>query len=316
VTIARFAITATIWLAGASSAWAQFGGQEPQSTSGPVFGAERTQRWRIGMTVTAQTPCFNIFGTLPVPTQWPEQDVKVVEEQIGDTVQKVDYRTLGGGIRQMLVMVPQLNPGERADAIVTLEVTRRAIEPPTDPESLSLPEKTPRDARRYLAPSPQIDSRNRKVRDLAQEITADKEKAWRKVEALHGWVRENIKTTNDKLKGTLTTLESKSGRMDDLVGLFVALCRSLKIPARMVWVPDYSYAEFYLEDAEGEGHWFPCELGERAVFGALGNQYLILQKGDNIEVPELKEPQRFVAEFVKGKGRPQVSFVRQVMGAQ
>ena len=43
---------------------------------------------------------------------------------------------------------------------------------------------------------------------------------------------------------------------------------------------------------------------------------MILQKGDNIEVPELKEPQRFVAEFVKGKGRPQVSFVRQVMGAQ
>ena len=41
--------------------------------------------------------------------------------------------------------------------------------------------------------------------------------------------------------------------MDDLVGLFVAMCRSLKIPARMVWVPDYSYAEFYLEDAEGKG---------------------------------------------------------------
>ena len=58
------------------------------------------------MTVTAQTPCFDIFGTLPVPTQWPEQDVKVVEEQIGDTVQQVDYRDLGGGIRQMLAWCP------------------------------------------------------------------------------------------------------------------------------------------------------------------------------------------------------------------
>lgn len=316
MTTVRFALVAAAWLAGASSVWAQFGGQEAQSTSGPVLGAERTQRWRIGMTVTAQTPCFNIFGTIPVPTQWPEQDVKVVEEQIGDSVQRVDYRDLSGGIRQMVVVVPQLNPGEKVDAIVTLEVTRRTLEPPTNPADLQIPEKAQREVRKYLAPSPQIDSRNRKVRDLAQEITADQENAWAKVEALHDWVRDNIKTTNDKLKGTLATLETKSGRMDDLAGLFVALCRSLKIPARMVWVPDYSYAEFYLEDAEGEGHWFPCELGEKSVFGTLGNQYLILQKGDNIEVPELKEPQRFVTEFVKGKGRPQVTFVRQVMGAQ
>lgn len=316
MTIVRYAMIAAVWLAGASSVWAQFGGQEAKPTAGPVLGAERTQRWRIGMTVTAQTPCFNIFGTIPVPTQWPEQDVKVVEEQIGDSIQRVDYRDLSGGIRQMVVIVPQLNPGEKTEAIVTLEVTRRAMEPPANPDDLRFPEKTPRDARKYLAPSPQIDCRNRKVRDLAQEITADKEPAWQKVEALHGWVRENIKTTNDKLKGTLATLESKSGRMDDLAGLFVAMCRSLKIPARMVWVPDYSYAEFYLEDAAGDGYWFPCELGEKSVFGTLGNQYMILQKGDNIEVPELKEPQRFVTEFVKGKGRPQVSFVRQVMGAQ
>jgi hypothetical protein len=316
VTAARFAVVAVVWLTGASSVCAQFGGKETTATAGPVLGAERTQRWRIGMTVAAQTPCANIFGTLPVPTQWPEQDVKVVEEQIGDAVQKVDYRDLGGGIRQMLVLVPQLNPGERVEAIVTMEVTRRAIDPPSDPDSLKIPQKSLHEVRKYLAPSPQIDSRNRKVRDLAQDITADKEDAWKKVEAMHAWVRENIKTTNDKLKGTQKNLEDKSGRMDDLAGVFIAMCRSMKIPARMVWVPDSSYAEFFLEDAEGEGHWFPCDLGEKAIFGAVGNQYMILQKGDNIEVPELKEPQRFVREFVKGKGRPQVSFVRQVMGAQ
>jgi hypothetical protein len=49
------------------------------------------------------------------------------------------------------------------------------------------------------------------------------------------------------------------------------------------------------------------------VFGTVSNDGMILQKGDSIEVPEKKEPQRFIAEFVKGKGRPQVSFMRQVV---
>jgi len=44
----------------------------------------------------------------------------------------------------------------------------------------------------------------------------------------------------------------------------------------------------------------------------------ILQKGDNYRVPEKKQPQRYVAEFLKiksirGGGIPQVEFVRQVL---
>ena len=51
---------------------------------------------------------MNVFGTLPVPTNWPEQDVKVMDEQISATINRVQYRDLEGGIRQMLVAVPQL----------------------------------------------------------------------------------------------------------------------------------------------------------------------------------------------------------------
>ncbi|MHB8867062.1 MAG: transglutaminase-like domain-containing protein, partial [Pirellulaceae bacterium] len=116
----------------------------------------------------------------------------------------------------------------------------------------------------------------------------------------------------DKVKGSVAVLRDKRGHLEDLTGLFIALCRAEKIPARTVWVPDYCYAEFYLEDATGTGYWFPCELKEKTVFGTVSNDHMILQKGDSFEVPEKKEVQRFVAEFVKGKGRPQVSFVRQV----
>jgi hypothetical protein len=46
----------------------------------------------------------------------------------------------------------------------------------------------------------------------------------------------------------------------------------------------------------------------------------ILQKGENIKVPEESEPQRFVAEFLtgrggRGSGQPQVKFVRKLLPA-
>jgi len=306
-------VTLCCCLGAVSPAAAQFG--EKPSTGGPVLGAERTQRWQVGMVVTATTPCMNVYGTLPVPTVWPEQDVKVDEEQISTTINRVRYRDLDGGIRQMLVAVPQLAAGEQAQAIVVVEVTRRAIELPANTQDYRIPKRVARDLRKYLAESPLIDSRDRKIRETAKDITADKEVAWEKVEAIHTWVKDNIKHTNEKFKGTDKAFSDKSGHMEDLVGLFIALCRAEKIPARTVWVPDYCYAEFYLEDAEGNGFWFPCELKEKTVFGTVSNDYIIMQKGDNIRVPEKDKPYRLVPEYVEAKGaaKPRVQFVRQIV---
>ena len=298
----------------ASQAVAQFGEKQPEG--GPVLGEERTQRWKVGMIVTARAPCMNVFATLPVPTNWPEQDVKVMDEQISATINQVKYRDIKGGIRQMLVAVPRLAAGDRAEAMVTVEVTRRAIGLPVDTSVYQLPKKTPRDVKQYLADSPLINARDRKIRELAKEITADKDNAWQQVEAIHNWVKDNIKHTNDKFKGTEKALNDKSGHIEDLTGLFIALCRAEKIPARTVWVPNYCYAEFYLEDADGNGYWFPCELKERTVFGAVSNEYIIMQKGDNIKVPEKDKPYRLVPEFVEAKVTgmgPQVTTVRQVV---
>ncbi len=302
------------WLCGlASPLCAQFGDTAP--SGGPVLGAERTQRWKIGMRIVAQTPCFDVFATVPVPTNWPEQDVKVVEEQLAESVARVQRRILEGGVEQLLVAMPQLNAGDQSEVYVTVEVTRRALSPPADVSGYRVPERVPRELRKCLAASPMIDCRQRKVRDLAKEITENHDGAWQKVEALHDWVQENIEHSNDKVKGTVATLQAKRGHMEDLTGLFIALCRAAKVPARTVWVPDYCYAEFYLEDSAGTGSWFPCELKEKTVFGTASNDHMILQKGDNIEVPEKKEPQRFVRELIKGKGQPQVTFVRQVLPA-
>ena len=288
---------------------------EPGSRTG---GATARNARACGAIIEAKEgPCVGIYATIPVPTNWPEQDVKVVDETISDSIRKVQYRDLDGGIRQMLVTVPRLEPGERAEALVTLEVTRRAILAPRDTSVYRLPKKPPRDVNKWLGGSPYIDVRHKQIRDQAKQITADQTGAWEKVEAIQDWVKENIQHSNDPLKGSLATLRDKKGNHEDLAGLFIALCRALRIPARTVWVPDYCYAEFYLEDEEGNGHWFPCELKEKTVFGTAPNHYMIVQKGDSIQVPEKSGAQRFVAEFVRGTGgRPSVSFVRQVLPAQ
>ena len=76
------------------------------------------------------------------------------------------------------------------------------------------------------------------------------------------------------------------------------------------------YPEFYLEDAEGKGNWYPCQAAGDRAFGTMPDLRLILQKGDSFKVPEKKKRQRYVSEYLTGSkkansGRPQVKFIRQ-----
>lgn len=298
---------------------AQFGESTSESTVGPQLGDSLVQRYKVGMVITArQGPCGAVYATIPVPTDWPEQDVKIVEENISDNVQKVRYRTLDNGVRQMLVNVARLDPAEKATVLVTFEVTRRSLLPPPDTGVFRIPEKIPRTDRKYLASSPLIESRDSRIRDLAREVTASEPDAWAQIEALCNWVKDNVEHQNGPAKGAAKTVREGKGNHEDLASVFIALCRARKVPARTVWVPDYCYAEFYLEDQDGNGYWIPCELKEKSTFGTMPEKATIMQKGDNIQVPEKREPQRFVPEYVKGKvgrglGRPAVNFVRQVL---
>lgn len=308
----------------AANAWSQFGAplEFNAEDSGPE--RERTQRWRTGVRVSARgASCFGIHGTFSVPVDWPEQDVKVVEENISDVVNRTRYRNLGHGVRQMAFIIRRLDPGAQAEVTVTFEITRRTRPIPADTTRYRVPESMPREARQWLRSSPKINCRSGRIRAKAKEIIADKETAWEQVEALHDWVKDNIRHTNESLKGAVETLEKETGNHEDLAGLFIALCRAAEVPARTVWVPGYCYAEFYLEDEdedeeEGQGTWFPCEFKEKTEFGTVSQPYLILQKGDNIRVPEAKQPQRFVPEYlnVKTGRRPSVTFVRDTLGAK
>lgn len=292
--------------------------------SGPLpngiqFGSQVTQRYKVGLVITAPAaPCGGVFGTVPVPTDWPEQQVKIVAEEISPAVKEVRYRVLDNGVKQMLISIPNLNPGETAQALVTFEVSKSAILAPEDPKQFVIPDKPSRKITPYLGTSPFIESTNPKIKSLAKEIVKDKEQAWEKVEAIYDYVRDHVQYQDGPLKGALAALKDGTGDCEELTSLFIALCRANRIPARTVWVPGHCYPEFYLEDQSGNGHWIPCQAAGTRDFGSLPDTRAILQKGDNFRVPEKKEPQRYVAEFltvksIKGTGKPDVRFVREVL---
>jgi hypothetical protein len=276
------------------------------------------QRWKVGVEIQAVGgPCNGLFGTVPVPKDWPEQQVKIVDEEISPYVRRVTYRDLDG-VQQMLFAVPQLPPGETAKALVTFEITRTAIQPPADRESFVVPQNLPRDIRPYLGASPSIECRHPSIRAKADELTKGRSGGWAAVETIYDWVRDNVKFTNGKMQGAVATLRDKQGGRDDLTSLFIALCRAAKVPARTVFVPDNCYAEFYLESTDGKGQWFPCQVAGTREFGSLSDRRPILQKGDQFNLPEKKEPQRFVSEFLTGQGGrgagvPDVRFVRSLL---
>lgn len=269
------------------------------------------------MVVTAAGgPCKGIVCTTPVPIDWPEQQVKLVAEDITPTVRDLAYRTIAGTVHQMVVSVPYLAQGEEAKAVVTFEVTRHALLPPESTDGYVRPERPGKDVRPFLAPSPAIESRHARIRALAKELSADKPSAWQVVEAIYDWVRDHVKYRDGALKGAVKALEDGYGDCEELSSLFIAVCRAAGIPARTVWIPGHCYPEFYLEDAEGTGHWFPCQAAGDRSFGGMPEFRPILQKGDNFRDPDRpRERLRYVSEYLIGAGgRPKVKFIREVGG--
>jgi hypothetical protein len=92
------------------------------------------------------------------------------------------------------------------------------------------------------------------------------------------------------------------------------------VPARLVWVHNHCYPEFYLQDADGEGHWLPAESAGTRAFGEMPIARTIMQKGDNFRVPERpRDRLRYASDYLtgkpatKGSGKPSVKYLREVV---
>ena len=287
---------------------------ESPADRGPQLGDAHTSEYQIGVIINSSSgPCVGLFATAPVPVDWPEQSAKIVNEETSPFVRQFGYRMVDT-VKQMLVQVPQLPAGQEARALVTVEITRHTQKAPEDTSIYRLPQKLPLDVRKYLGNSPYIETRHAKIRALAKELTREEKPAWETVEGIYDAVREKVKYQEGPLKGAIRALQDGTGDCEELSSLFIAVCRAANIPARTVWVPGHCYAEFYLEDEDGNGYWFPCQPAGAREFGGISETRPILQKGDDFRVPERpRDRQRYVAEFLTGRGgSPSVRFVREV----
>ncbi|MDV6032349.1 MAG: transglutaminase domain-containing protein [Phycisphaera sp. RhM] len=285
-----------------------------------VYEEQPVTHWRIGLVLTTPVTCTNVLATFPVPTDWPEQTVTVRNQNIAPQVTRWEIRELGGGTKQVVLQMARVAAGSTAEFTIDVDIQRSRILPPDDTSTLVIPKRPPRDVKLYTGNSPFIDASHRSIREASKEVAEmEADNDWRRVELVYDYVRDKVQYVEGDLKNASQALQEGKGDCEEMTSLFVAICRNLKIPARVVWIPDHCYPEFYLEDADGNGHWYPCQAAGTRQFGRMDETRPVLQKGDRFKVPEKKTPVRYVSEFFrcdrKGRGTPNPTFIRERLDA-
>ena len=96
-------------------------------------------------------------------------------------------------------------------------------------------------SRKYLKfcrPTFYCESNSTEIKKLAKKIVNDSKSSEKMVKKIFLWVRDKIQWDITKVVGIRRLLKRKPlrGNCTDKVNLFIALCRSLKIPARYVFL--------------------------------------------------------------------------------
>ncbi len=134
-----------------------------------------------------------------------------------------------------------------------------------------------KDYETYTQPSKMIDSNHPKIVVQAAELAEGEDDAFKVVFKLASWVEENVKydlsTLNTKsAQKASTVLEKKEGVCEGMTSLFIAMCRSLGIPARFVSGVSYSNSPLFNEPWQPHGWaevYFP-EIGWVSFDTAFG----------------------------------------------
>ncbi|MEE2825884.1 MAG: transglutaminase domain-containing protein [Planctomycetota bacterium] len=271
---------------------------------GPLLGDSNVSYWEFGLKIQSQGNASGIIATIPIPVDWREQQVKVVQENRTDNLKKLTYNNITKPMKQLVIKANRLAPGETAQASVVFRIDKRDIDPPVDPKRLRFASSPPSRVRPFLRPSPYIESNHPRIKALVKEEFdfGDEVSDYEQVEKIYDWVRSHVEYEFDPvIHECLDALDAGKGDCEELSSLFIAFCRAKQIPARAVWIPGHTYPEFYMEDDQEQGHWIPCQAAGDYCFGAMPEVRPILQKGDKFKVPGSKKPLRYVQPMLTAK---------------
>lgn len=263
----------------------------------------------VGVQLRGAGAATSLQATTTVPVELPEQQIDDVRIETQGCL--ATLRQLAPEAGQLLLAAPSIVAGQVIAAVAHFRLTLFKQYQGYRQEMFPVDQALPKDIRKlYLYDSPGIQTRGKEVRVLANEIAGQLEHPWEKAQAFHKWVWEQIKPRVQYYTSVIAALRDRVGDCEERAAVFVAFCRAVGIPARLVWVPNHNWAEFYLHDEDGHGHWIPAHTSAYSWFGWTGAHELVLQKGDNLHVPEKSKGQRLLADWMQWQGgRPKVQYL-------
>ncbi|HEX4142246.1 MAG TPA: transglutaminase-like domain-containing protein [Pirellulales bacterium] len=266
----------------------------------------------IGIELEATGDATELRATTPVPVAHPEQ--KIDDLRIETQGCEAVVRELAPGVAQLFLSAASLAQGDVASAVAHYKLTLFKQYQGYERDQFPARQKPPADIRKgYLQDSPGIQTGAPSVRALAKELTAGVAHPWDMAKRFADWIPENIRPQLGTYTGVTTALETHKGDCEEMAAVFVALCRSMGIPARLVWVPNHNWAEFYLTDEKDNGHWIPVHTACYSWFGWTGAHELVLQKGDRAYVPEQHRRLRLLEDWSQWGGhKPRSRFTAEI----
>lgn len=279
----------------------------------------RTYRLKVTVRIQAtESPVRNIVATCPIPMNWPEQEVRLLSEEMSPHA-RTSEQVLPGQAAILKFQVTEIPAKETAFVERMYEVTRYRTKFKLPGEEMSLPRRAPVEMREQLRGTPPgVEMQNPKMIELAETLRTTSREAgpWETARAFWSWTRDNVKFVNGDFRGAMHAIEQRCGDCEEMSALFVGLCRLSGIPARTVWVHEHDYPEFYLVDKQGKGHWIPAQVLGPPWFGEMAEYRPIFQKGDRFYDPLQKQYVRYVPQTVRGadaKSLPKVEFRHQII---
>ncbi|MBA2117302.1 transglutaminase-like domain-containing protein [Bremerella alba] len=301
---------AVLVLAICPNAWGQFGAIETPPTK-----LTDGESYETGFTLQVSGPALGVTATFPVPSNWEDQQVELVHQEIHPAGANLRFVDLDG-TRQARVDLPRLLARDTAKVLLRFQVHRQGVAPPSEPEQLTLPasKDLDRDQRKYLLPSPFIESRDAKITNATSSLAIPDATPWEQVKAYYDFVHQNVTYENGPMMGAVAALDKGRGDCEEMTTLFVALCRAGEVPARTVWVPGHCYPEFLTKTKDGTDRWVAVEMTGNFEYGQSPEKRPILQKGDNFRIPGSRRPQHYVKQELairdyKGNTPPVVTWM-------